>query len=249
MGTVGDTGEEKCSYTVLYSAMKNGKMKTGEYYSTANSQEEAKRECENSLTPFGYGDIKVLGIEKSGETCGDSSIEGLFEDDSGDASEPEEEKKDSEPEPEKDEKKKGSESEKEEKEEEPEPKADDSEEYEKQETGDTSEPEEKPEPDADAGSDEENAEKEKPPKEEPSEKEEKSELTPAQKQNLKDEYVGLFKSVLHDGNLEKSISEMSIQEKSDFWATMAEKWTREEPSEFMSKNDIRDLEDLVVKTK
>jgi hypothetical protein len=42
---------------------------------------------------------------------------------------------------------------------------------------------------------------------------------------------------------------MSIGEKAKFWTAISEKWSKEEPEEFMTKADIEKLNSTVVKTK
>ena len=72
-------------------------------------------------------------------------------------------------------------------------------------------------------------------------------LTPAEKQVLKDEYVGMFKAELQRTKLEKSVEDMNIKEKADFWGAIAKKWTKADPEEFMSDKEIEKLNKTVVK--
>lgn len=67
-------------YTVMYSAMKDGQIKTGESYSNATNPRAAKADVYAKLSKFGYDNIAILAIE-----CGDpdSSMDNTytFEDD------------------------------------------------------------------------------------------------------------------------------------------------------------------------
>ena len=56
----------------LYTAMKNGKLHTGECPSDATDPEQAKYDVTNKLTQFGYTDINILAVE-DGVTGGGSA--------------------------------------------------------------------------------------------------------------------------------------------------------------------------------
>ena len=72
------------AYTVLYSAMKDGRVKTGEYFSSATDQDSAKTDCISNLAPLGYSNIRVLGIEQANDAVdfGNQTLDSLDEDDS-----------------------------------------------------------------------------------------------------------------------------------------------------------------------
>lgn len=57
------------SYTVMYSAMKDGQIKTGEAYSNAISPRAAKADVLAKLSQVGYDNISVLAIEASDPDC------------------------------------------------------------------------------------------------------------------------------------------------------------------------------------
>jgi len=61
-----ETSVPQSAYTVLYSAMRNGEIKTGEAYSNAINPRSAKADIISQLERAGYSSIKVLAIE-----CGD----------------------------------------------------------------------------------------------------------------------------------------------------------------------------------
>ena len=73
-------------------------------------------------------------------------------------------------------------------------------------------------------------------------------MTPTEKQLLKDEYIAMFKSELQKTKLQKSVDEMTIKEKADFWGNIAKNWTKQDPEEFMSDKDIEKLNKTVIKT-
>lgn len=53
------------TFNVLYSAMKDGDVKMGEFYSLATSKEGAREECTNQLRSAGYSNITVMAIEQN----------------------------------------------------------------------------------------------------------------------------------------------------------------------------------------
>jgi hypothetical protein len=58
----------------------------------------------------------------------------------------------------------------------------------------------------------------------------------------------MFKSELQKTKLQKSVDEMTIKEKADFWGNIAKNWTKQDPEEFMSDKDIEKLNKTVIKT-
>lgn len=69
-------------WTVLYSATKNGEIKTGECYSNAINVSAAKADCLAKLARFGYENVSVLAIEAGDpDMCGAGGCCGLEEDD------------------------------------------------------------------------------------------------------------------------------------------------------------------------
>lgn len=268
--------ETRPTFNVLYSAMKDGSVKMGEFYSLAGTDSGAKEDCINQLQSAGYNNISIMAVEQNTnavnidieETPAGTNLYGnMMEDDSeefekqetGDTSDsttqtdantdteasdstetPEEktgegsgeEKSDTE-EDAKDGEGNGSD------EEPKDNKSNDTEdtegEPEKEETNDT-EPEEDSEEDT-----------EEKPDTEDEEKDEEKKLTADEKRSLKDEYTKTFKNVLAKVSEEKSLSEMTITEKNDFYTKLTEKWTREDPSEFMSDKDQDKLSKFIAK--
>jgi hypothetical protein len=58
----------------------------------------------------------------------------------------------------------------------------------------------------------------------------------------------MFKSELQKTKLQKSVDEMTIKGKADFWGNIAKNWTKQDPEEFMSDKDIEKLNKTVIKT-
>ena len=109
-------------------------------------------------------------------------------------------------------------------------------------------PEETPEDKQKA--DEEDAEKseEEAEKDDDSEKKEKDDgkddnsLSAEEKQNLKDEYNRLFKSIMVNNKFETSFCDLSIQDRAKVYGELAEKWTKAKPQDFMTKAEEKKLE-------
>ena len=77
------------------------------------------------------------------------------------------------------------------------------------------------------------------------EKEEK--LSTEEKKALKDEYTSTFRSILIDMKVDKSVEEMTLSEKNDFYSKLAKKWTKNDPSEFMTDKEQEKLNKTVIK--
>lgn len=165
-------------HTIFYTAMQNGEMKNGEYYSHITDKEEAKNDCILQLGNIGYSDIQIKAMEQTTQTAiSDENTpkpqinENIFNED-------------------------------------------DSEEYEKQETGDMDDSE-------------------------------TTELTVDEKNALKTEYTTLFKEILNGLEDKKSVSEMTLEEKMNFLKELSEKWTKNDPVEFMDSDEQEKLDKYV----
>lgn len=222
---------QSSAFTVLYSAMKDGEVKTGEYFSSAVDMESAQRDCVNGLSPLGYSNIRVLGIEKTQNAV---DMDTISEDDSEEYEEQETTPADGESDLEDEQAEETEETES-------------SEDEKDNESEEDTEDEEAPEGDDDTDEQtEEEPSEEEPVEEEP---EEEKKLTPDEKHALREEYSRIFKGELQKTKLNKSVNDMSIEEKAKFWTAISEKWTKNEPEEFMTKADIEKLNSTVVKTK
>lgn len=280
-----------CYYNVLYSAVKDGCLKMGPFYSRATNEKDAINDCREFLSQNGYEDIEIMAVEHNAveqiETGNDSSEEftddksfEMYEDDSvefekqetGDTSSSDAEqemKKEDNPEKEvekvadefeKDEKPaedaesedKGEE--KEETAEEKDDKKDDAEVKDEEKAEDKKEDkkeDEKKEDKNKENSDEEKKEDDKAEevKKYEEDKEDEKKLTGDEKAALKEEYNKIFKDVLGKMGLEKSIDDMTLEERTSFYEKMSEKWTKNDPSEFMTDKEQAELNKKVIKNK
>lgn len=88
--------------------------------------------------------------------------------------------------------------------------------------------------------DEETTEDEEEPKEE--------KLTAEEKTAMATIYTKTFKEVLKKTGLEKSVDDMTLEERTDFYQKLSEKWDKNDPSDFMTDKDQEKLNKLVVKS-
>jgi hypothetical protein len=56
-------------YTIFYTAIQNGEMKNGEYYSHITDKEEAKNDCILQLGNIGYSDVQIKAMEQTTQTA------------------------------------------------------------------------------------------------------------------------------------------------------------------------------------
>lgn len=211
----------KC-FVAMYSATKNGQIKTGEAYSTALDVDAAKADIKSQLSKFGYSNISILAIEASDEPCySDDDCEDIEKSKSQYAnvqeadelltsfSEEDNEDDDSED--------------------------DDSEDGEDEEYSDE---------DSDEDEDIEDDDSE----DEDTEDDEDDELDDNEKSNLKDKYKKVFKNVMVKCKFEgKSFDDLSIAEKVKFFTELSKVWTdNHEPSDFMSDKEVDQLNKIVI---
>ena len=264
------------SFNVLYSAMKDGDVKLGEFYSLATSNDGAREDCISQLQAAGYSNITIMAIEQNtdavdqdvAQTPPGENLYGMYEDDSeeyekqetGDTSSDDSTDDKSDDSSAEDASSEDSSSEETSDDGSEETSGDDSEAAEEtpeegsdEKNKDAEEKtEEKPEGDSDAseeGSEEEKTDDAEDADSGDSEKEpeEEKKLTASEKSALKDEYTKVFKTVLPKVSTEKSFSEMTIAEKTDFLTKLSEKWTKNDPSEFLSDKDQEKLNKVVAK--
>lgn len=74
---------------------------------------------------------------------------------------------------------------------------------------------------------------------------ETTELTVDEKNALKTEYTTLFKEILNGLEDKKSVSEMTLEEKMNFLKELSEKWTKNDPIEFMDSDEQEKLDKYV----
>lgn len=201
------------AFTCLYSAMKNGELKTGEVYSNAVDAESAKADAISKLVSLGFTSIEIIAIE-NGDPANIGKSNTVFDPIPSDKVLSDEEFT---------------------------PITEAEETDSEKEEEDSEEEDDKEEP------------VEEPTKEEPVEEpvEEKPEendvdLTDQEKEELKADFVKLWKNSLK--SIEKeSYTDLDMSEKAKFWDTINSHWEKEfDPSEFISNNDFAKIEALRI---
>lgn len=253
----------KPSFTVLYSALKDGQPKVGEYYSNALDMESAKQECISKVSGLGCTAIRVLGVEQTGAVDPNVMQEqpgvnlyGISEDDSkeferqetGDDSTGSEAENKTAEEPSfgvgndtaTDDGTQAGDTEKTDEPKQDEPKQDEQT-PEQENPSDDSSKETKGDSDDDKKDDEKEDEPSGTPANEP------KKLTADERNSLREEYTRVYRDVLKKANLGKSFVEMTLQEKMDFLKTISEKWTKNDPTEFLTDKEFERLNKTVVK--
>ena len=248
------------AFTVLYSAMRNGEIKSGESYSNAVSPRAAKADIISQLERAGYSNIKILAIEcgdpdDCGKDCSntycaqannepivapdeqipDYSEDAIpFESDKEDAVE---EADDKEADAEKADSEKSDDKEADsEKSDDKETDKEDKEADKKEE--DAKEPDEKLKDDAD----------DKAEKASDKEKEDKD-LDASEKTALKDSYKKAFKAAMQKCKFfDKAFDDLTLEEKVSFFTELSKAWgSKADPSKFMTDKEIQQLQTIVVK--
>lgn len=257
------------AFTILYSAMRDGSVKTGEAYSNAINPRSAKMDVISQLERAGYSNISILAIECGdpdccGTDCANTYVKqadmtpvatetpvDAIPDYAADVSfEAEEDKDDSEIEnvDEADKKEDDAADDAE--------KADDKE-ADKADDADKAEDADKEE-DAEADKKEEKSEK----AEEPDEKlkddadtekkaddaEDDDKLDAAEKTALKDSYKKAFKAAMLKCKFEdRAFDDLSLDEKVTFFTELSKAWNKADPSKFMDDKELSQLEKITVK--
>lgn len=200
------------AFTCLYSAMKNGELKTGEVYSNAVDAESAKADAISKLVSLGFTSIEIIAIE-NGDPANIGKSNTVFDPIPSDEVLPDEEFTPITEAEEADSEKEEKEDDEDESDEEP-----------------TEEPVEEPE---------EPTEEEKP-------EENDTDLTDQEKEELKADFVKLWKNSLKSIERE-SYTDLDMSEKAKFWDTINSHWEKEfDPSEFISNNDFAKIEALRI---
>lgn len=250
------------AFTILYSAMRDGSVKTGEAYSNAINPRSAKMDVISQLERAGYSNISILAIECGDPDCCGTDCANTYvkqadmtpvatqsvaeiPDYAADVSfEAEEDKDDSETENVDEADKKEDDA------------ADDTEKADDKEA-DKAEDADKEE-DAEADKKEEKSEK----AEEPDEKlkddadaekkaddaEDDDKLDAAEKTALKDSYKKAFKAAMLKCKFEdRAFDDLSLDEKVTFFTELSKAWNKADPSKFMDDKELSQLEKITVK--
>ena len=260
------------AFTVLYSAMRGGEIKSGESYSNAVSPRAAKADIISQLERAGYSNIKILAIEcgdpdDCGKDCSntycmqaantqiasqDDQIPDYDEDTIPFESDKEEEKAVEEADG-----KEEADAEK------ADGKADDTEADSAK--SDDKESDEEADKADDKADDKEEADKKEEDAEEPDEKlkddsdakaekasdkeKEDKELDASEKTALKDSYKKAFKAAMQKCKFfDKAFDDLTLEEKIEFFTALSAAWgSKADPSEFMSDKEVQQLQTIVVK--
>lgn len=221
------------AYTVVYSAMRDGELKTGEAYSNSLNTRSAKADIISKLEKAGYQNITILAIE-----AGDPDMIGCdntfckqaeipaYEDEA--AVNEEDEETSDEKDASEDNSKEDADS-----------KEDNSSNDEDKKEEDAEEPDEKIKDDA----------KEEDGKEDASDDKEEDELSDQEKTQLKDSYKKAFKATMQKCKyFDKSFNDLTLEEKVKFFETINDAWkNKADPSKFMTDKELETLEKVVVK--
>ena len=249
------------AFTILYSAMRDGSVKTGEAYSNAINPRSAKMDVISQLERAGYSNISILAIECGDPDCCGADCANTYvkqadmtpvatqsvaeiPDYAADVSfEAEEDKDDSETENVDEADKKEDDA------------ADDAE---KADDKEADKEDADKEEDAEADKKEEKSEK----AEEPDEKlkddadaekkaddaEDDEKLDAAEKTALKDSYKKAFKAAMLKCKFEdRAFDDLSLDEKVTFFTELSKAWNKADPSKFMDDKELSQLEKITVK--
>ena len=279
--------EPQPTFHVLYSAMNNGDVKMGEFYSQATSNEGARKDCIDQLRAAGYSNITIMAIEQNADAVNQDvdevppgeNLYNMYEDDSeeyekqetGDTSDDTSDDTNNDTSSSDDDSSSEDNSE-DNSDTDSDSDGDDEETSDDTQDGEGDSEEEKPEEDSskeqtddstsedseestddteDDSSKEEKKDdskkKDSSDSEDSDEEEEEKKLTAEEKATLKDEYTKIFKQVLPKVSTEKSVSEMTIAEKTDFYSKLSEKWTKDDPTLFLKDKDQEKLNKFIAK--
>lgn len=236
------------AYTVVYSAMRDGELKTGEAYSNSLNTRSAKADVISKLEKAGYQNITILAIEagdpdmvgcdntfcKQPDCCATSNTLPFEDEEQVDEADDKEEssEEDSEDSDSKEDDKDAD------KEDDSKEEKSDSEDEDKKEE-EVEEPDEKIKDDA----------KEEDGKEDASDDKESDELSDQEKTQLKDSYKKAFKATMQKCKyFDKCFDDLTLEEKVKFFETINDAWkNKADPSKFMSDKELETLEKVVVK--
>lgn len=241
-------------WTVIYSATKDGDIKTGEAYSNAISRDAAKADVNAKLSRIGYQNITILAIEATDDCVGEVKIDTNVEEndmlnnrphnnhvseaDKSDENETNDadENKDAEDESTDDEDESADEETSKETEDEDTESTDD----ENAESTDEDASDEKEDSKESTDKQSTNDDKE-------SENDEEDELDANKKAELRDQYRRVFKNVLSKCKFTTSFNDLTLEEKVKFFTELSKAWKKNEPNEFMTDKEIEQLNNVVVK--
>lgn len=250
------------AFTILYSAMRNGSVKTGEAYSNAINPRSAKMDVISQLERAGYSNISILAIECGDPDCCGADCANTYvkqadmtpvatqsvaeiPDYAADISvEAEEDKDVSETENVDEADKKEDDA------------ADDAEKADDKEA-DKVEDADKEDAEADKKEDKKSEKAEEPDEKlkddanaekKAADAEDDEKLDAAEKTALKDSYKKAFKAAMLKCKFEdRAFDDLSLDEKVTFFTELSKAWNKADPSKFMNDNELSQLEKITVK--
>ena len=238
-------------WTVIYSATKDGSIKTGEAYSNAVSMSAAKADVNAKLSQCGYDNITILAIEN----CTDAPQPFAAPTTEIDVNEADDEEKaedaDTSDEETSDE---GSDEEESSDEEVSDEESSDEEESDEEESDEETSDEETSdeESDEDTGSDEESSDeedsdKESDDEEESDEESDEEELDSGKKSELRNMYRQTFKNTLVKCKFDTSFNDLTLEQKVKFFTELSKAWNEEyDPKDFMTDKELEQLDNVVA---
>ena len=251
------------AFTILYSAMRDGSVKTGEAYSNAINPRSAKMDVISQLERAGYSNISILAIECGDPDCCGADCANTYvkqadmtpvatqsvaeiPDYAADVSVEAEEDKDVSETENVDEADKKEDDAADDAEKADDKEADKAEDADKEEDAETDkkedkksekaeEPDEKLKDDADA-------------EKKAADAEDDEKLDAAEKTALKDSYKKAFKAAMLKCKFEdRAFDDLSLDEKVTFFTELSKAWNKADPSKFMDDKELSQLEKITVK--
>ena len=250
------------AFTVLYSAMRDGSVKTGEAYSNAINPRSAKMDVISQLERAGYSNISILAIECGDPDCcgadcantyvkqadmtpvatqsvaeipdyaADVSVEAEEDKDVSETENVDEADKKEDDAADDTEKADDKEADKEDADKEEDAEADKKEDKKSEKV---EEPDEKLKDDADA-------------EKKAADAEDDEKLDAAEKTALKDSYKKAFKAAMLKCKFEdRAFDDLSLDEKVTFFTELSKAWNKADPSKFMDDKELSQLEKITVK--
>lgn len=240
------TQAPQTAYTVIYSATRNGEIKTGEAYSNAVNTRSAKADILSQLEKAGYQNVSILAIE-----AGDPDMTGCdntfvkqsdyvaptYEEDAEEDTEETAtttndvtEADDAEDSADKEDDKS--------KEDKSEDKSEDKEDDKSKEDKSEDAPEETAE------------EPDEKLKDDSADSDEEKELSDAEKAQFKDQYKKAFKAAMVKCKyFDKAFNDLTLEEKVEFFTQLSNAWSssKADPTKFMTDKEIEQLEKIVIK--
>ena len=235
-------------WTVIYSATKDGDIKTGEAYSNAVSMSAAKADVNAKLSQCGYDNITILAIENCPDMPKATAVQ-----DYGtlDVSEADDKKDDSSSDDKKDDSSSddsssddGDDSDDDSFDEEP---ADDSSDEDTSDDDSEDADSEDGSDDSNDDSDEDSSEDDSDEDDDKSDEDSDDELDANKKSELRNLYRKTFKNTLVKCKFDTSFNDLTLDQKVKFFTELSKAWNEDyDPNEFMTDKELEQLDNVVA---